>query len=281
MPVRVRLDLAYDGTAFNGWATQPGLPTVEGTLTEALTTLARTPIQLTVAGRTDAGVHAAAQVAHVDLPLAAWTGAPGRSDLPPARAFARRTNALLRRVRGPQPDIVIHTAELAAPGFDARFSALARTYRYLISDAAAPRDPLTRTSVLWHDRALDVGAIHRAGTAITGEHDFLAFCKPREGATTIRTLHHLSVTRRPDGLIAIEVRADAFCHSMVRALVGSLLAVGEGRAPEDHLASRLAARTHDQMQVAPAHGLTLMRVDYPPRAELAARAHLTRRRRDE
>lgn len=282
MPVRVRLDIAYDGTDFHGWAAQPGLATVEGTITEALTTLARIPVQLTVAGRTDAGVHASGQVAHVDLPVAVWTTAPGRSDLPPAAALARRVNALVRRARGDQADVVVREMALAAPGFDARFSALWRHYVYLIADNGAPRDPLTRASVLWNDRYLDVPAMHRAAEAVLGEHDFLAFCKPREGATTIRTLHLLRVVRRlEDGVIEVHVRADAFCHSMVRALVGSLLVVGEGRAAEDHLARRLAARTHDGMQVAPAHGLTLVEVAYPLAAELAERASLTRRRRDE
>ncbi|HHW84232.1 MAG TPA: tRNA pseudouridine(38-40) synthase TruA [Actinomycetales bacterium] len=282
MPVRVRLDLAYDGTAFHGWAAQHGLPTVEGVLAEALTTLARTPVQLTVAGRTDAGVHARGQVAHVDLPVAVWTTAPGRSSASPAASFTRRVNALLRRARGSQPDVVLQEGRLAHPGFDARFSALSRRYSYLIADAGAVRDPLERAAVLWHERHLDVPAMHHAGSLITGEHDFLAFCKPREGATTIRTLQTLHVSRRlEDGLVEVQVRADAFCHSMVRSLVGSLLAVGEGREGEDHLARRLAARSHEGMQVAPAHGLTLEEVTYPPPAHLAARAEVTRRRRDE
>ncbi|HZK04377.1 MAG TPA: tRNA pseudouridine(38-40) synthase TruA [Actinomycetaceae bacterium] len=281
MPVRVRLDIAYDGSAFSGWAAQPGLATIEGTLETALATLARGAVRLTVAGRTDAGVHARGQVAHVDLPLGVWTAAPGRSSRPPAAAFVRRVNALLQRSRGPQPDIVVTGAALAPAGFDSRFSALARRYCYRISDAKAPRDPLARAHVLWWDRRLDVDAMERAGAAIIGEHDFRAFCKPREGATTIRTLQRLEVRRTDPGLIEIEVQADAFCHSMVRALVGSLISVGEGRAGADHLALRLESRTHDGMVVARAHGLTLEEVLYPPDDQLAARAMVARRRRDE
>lgn len=281
MPVRVRLDIAYDGSAFSGWAIQPGRATVEGVLADALAVLVREPVHLTVAGRTDAGVHARGQVAHLDMPVGAWTHAPGRSDVPAGTAFLRRVNGILRRARGPQPDVVVLGARLAPQGFDARFGAVSRRYCYRIADARTPRDPLSRAQVLWWDRDLAEDAMTRAGAAVLGEHDFRAFCKPREGATTIRTLQRLEVRRAPDGIIEIEVVADAFCHSMVRALVGSLIAVGEGRAPEAHLAERLAAATHEAMVVAPAHGLTLEEVNYPPDQDLAARAALTRRRRDE
>lgn len=279
MPVRVRLDLSYDGAAFSGWAAQPGRETVEGVLTEAISVLAGEQVSITVAGRTDAGVHARGQVAHVDIPLGAWTTSPGRSDRPPALAFTNRLNALLRRSRGGQPDIVIKNAQLAPDGFDARFAALGRRYRYLISDQGAP-DPLTRSHVLWHERALDVAAMDAAGKLILGEHDFLAFCKPREGATTIRTLTQLDVARTESGLVEIWVAADAFCHSMVRALVGNLLEVGESRKGVDYLAQRLEARTHDGMIVAPPNGLILEAVSYPADAELTARALVTRARRD-
>lgn len=280
--MRVRLSLAYDGAAFSGWAAQPGLDTVEGTLAEALATLARTDVPITVAGRTDAGVHARGQVAHVELPDDVWLASPGRSNRTPEVAFPIRLNALIRRQRGVgQPDVVVLAAERAPDGFDARFSALARRYCYRIADAPVPRDPLTRSHVLWVDRELDVDAMALAGASVLGEHDFLAYCKPREGATTIRTLQRLDVERRPDGVIEVWVEADAFCHSMVRSLVGDLLVVGEGRAESGYMAERLAAATHDRMAVAPAHGLTLEHVEYPADADLAARAEQTRRRRDE
>lgn len=284
MPICLRLDLAYDGAPFAGWAAQPGLATVEGTLTEALCMLCRTPVRLTVAGRTDAGVHARGQVAHVDVPVGAWTLAPGRSDRAPAEAFTARLNGVLARLLGAKagtvPPVVVHSAALAAPGFDARFSALARRYVYRISDGAARRDPLRRDA-LAHPRPLDPSAMTEAGERLLGEHDFLSFCKPREGATTIRTLQRLAATRRQDGLIEVEVQADAFCHSMVRAIIGTLLQVGEGRRERSWAAERLAGHSHEGMQVAPAHGLTLEEVSYPAEAELAARAALTRRRRDE
>lgn len=280
MPVRIRLDIAYDGTAFRGWAAQPGQATVEGTLQRALTVLARQDVQLTVAGRTDAGVHARGQVAHVDLPVGVFTRAPGRSPVSPAQALQRRVNGLLRRERGPQPDVVVTGALLVESSFDARFSALSRRYCYRIADRDVPRDPLTRGFVLWWDKDLDVVAMQEAGTLVVGEHDFRAFCKPREGATTIREVKQLRVERVASGLVEIEVAADAFCHSMVRALVGSLIAVGEGRVGRGHLAERLVLGTHEGMVVAPGHGLTLEEVCYPDEAEYLARARATRQRRD-
>lgn len=284
MPVRIRLDLAYDGTGFSGWAAQPGLRTVEGTLAAALSTLCRTPVSLAVAGRTDAGVHARGQVASADVPVGAWTGAPGRSDRSPSDAFVARLTGVLARELGARagtvPPVVVHRAALAAPGFDARFSALARRYVYRIADGVGRLDPL-RPAVLVHPRPLDVDAMTKAGAALVGEHDFLAYCKPREGATTVRTLQVLHASRGGDGVIEVQVQADAFCHSMVRAIIGTLLQVGEGRSPVTWAGERLERGTHDHMQVAPAHGLTLEEVFYPADAELAARAALTRRRRDE
>ena len=279
MPVRLRLDLAYDGTAFAGWARQPGQLTVEGTLEEALGVLTRAAPRLTVAGRTDAGVHARGQVAHVDVPVGAFTRAPGRSGRAPSAAFAARLAGVGGRLRGQQPDVVVQRVAVAPPGFDARFSAIWRRYVYRISDRLETRDPLERHRVLWARRPLDDAAMAATCGGLLGEHDFLSFCKPREGATTIRTLQRLEVRREPGGLIEIEVQADAFCHSMVRALVGALLAVGEGRRPAAWPASVLAARNHDHMAVVPAHGLTLEAVGYPPDAELAERARIARARR--
>ena len=279
MTLRLRLDIAYDGAPFVGWARQPGLPSVQESIETALATLLRLDsVALTVAGRTDSGVHARGQVAHADVPRDAFSATPGRSDASPEAATARRLNALLRSAH--DGAVVVSRVSEAPEGFDARFSALWRRYVYRISDDAAPRDPLTRSHVLWHDRTLEPEAMHRAAQGLLGEHDFLAYCKPREGATTIRTLQRLDVRRCSRGLVKVEVQADAFCHSMVRALVGSLIAVGEGRAEEAMPAQRLAARTHEGMHVAPARGLTLEEVAYPAAADLATRAAIARNRRD-
>ncbi len=282
--VRVRLDLAYAGTHFAGWATQPRLRTVQGVLEDALATIVRAePLglprpRLTVAGRTDAGVHARGQVAHVDLPLERWEAMPGRSDRSPGRAMVDRLSGVL------PPDVVVHRASRAPAGFDARFSAAGRTYRYRLADSHALRDPLAREWVLWHRRELDVAAMHDAVQPLVGLHDFAAYCRPREGATTIRELTRFDWTRPttgPDaGLVVAVVEADAFCHSMVRALVGMSLAVGEGRRREDAPEQVLGGRTRSAAAaVAPARGLTLERVDYPPDEELGARAARIRARR--
>ncbi|TNU73863.1 tRNA pseudouridine(38-40) synthase TruA [Miniimonas arenae] len=267
--VRLRLAVAYDGTAFSGWATQPGLRTVQGCLEDALATVLRTPARLTVAGRTDAGVHARGQVAHLDVDPAALVAVRGRSS-------RTAPDALRARLGGVLPtDLVVGAVTTAPAGFDARFSAIWRRYAYRIDDGVAP-DPLRRTWVLRHRRPLDVDAMARAGAALLGEHDFLGYCKPRAGATTIRTLQELRVVRE-GGLAVVHVRADAFCHSMVRSLVGALLAVGEGRREVDWpLAVLRAVRRDPGVAVAPAHGLVLEEVGYPPDGELAARARLAR-----
>ncbi|WP_176168795.1 tRNA pseudouridine(38-40) synthase TruA [Krasilnikoviella flava] len=283
--LRVRLDLAYDGTHFAGWATQPRLRTVQGVLEDALATVLRTgPLglprpRLTVAGRTDAGVHARGQVAHVDVPRELWEVLPGRSDREPGVALADRLAGVL------PPDVVVHRTAEAPAGFDARFSAMHRRYVYRVADRPALRDPLRRDWVLWHRRPLDVEAMHRALQPLVGLHDFAAFCKPREGATTIRELTRLS-WERPDegpdaGLAVATVQADAFCHSMVRALVGMSLAVGEGRRDADAPAQVLAGRSRSAAAgVVAARGLVLEHVAYPEDDELAARAERVRARRD-
>ncbi|HWV79364.1 MAG TPA: tRNA pseudouridine(38-40) synthase TruA [Isoptericola sp.] len=283
--LRVRLDLAYDGTHFAGWAAQPRLRTVQRVLEDALATVLRTgPLglprpRLTVAGRTDAGVHARGQVAHVDVPRERWAELPGRSDREPGVALADRLAGVL------PPDVVVHRATEAPDGFDARFSALHRRYAYRVADRPDLRDPLRRDWVLWHRRPLDVEAMHRAMQPLVGLHDFAAFCKPREGATTIRELTHLSWDRPADGpdagLVVATVQADAFCHSMVRALVGMALAVGEGRRGIDDPAAVLAGRSRSAAAgVVAARGLTLEHVAYPDADELAARAERVRARRD-
>ncbi len=272
--VRVRLDVAYDGTDLAGWAVQPGQRTVQGDIEAALARVLRLPEppRLTVAGRTDAGVHARGQVAHVDLPRGAWEATPGRSDRTSGVALARRLMAVLA------PDIVVRSVTPAPDGFDARFSAIWRRYCYRLADRIGDRDPLSRTGVTWYKRELDVDAMDAAARALVGEHDFAAYCKPRRGATTIRTLQEFRWHRDPEsGLIEARVRADAFCHSMVRALVGGCLVVGEGRAEPDWPALILAAARRDpRVTVAPARGLTLEEVAYPPDGELAERARVAR-----
>jgi tRNA pseudouridine38-40 synthase len=169
----------------------------------------------------------------------------------------------------------------ARAGFDARFSAVWRRYAYRVVDDPAAADPLRRYDTLSWPRPLDLEAMRTASTGLLGERDFAAFCKRREGATTIRTLQQLDCDRGPDGVLTATVRADAFCHSMVRSLVGALLAVGEGRRPPDWPAAQLGrAERSSEVTVAPAHGLTLVEVGYPPDAELATRATQTRRRRE-
>jgi tRNA pseudouridine38-40 synthase len=260
--VRVRLDISYDGTDFSGWAVQPGRRTVQGELEAALCTLLRLPeVPLTVAGRTDAGVHATGQVAHADVP-----------DLPPD---------LVRRLAAVLPiDLRVRAVSQVPVEFDARFAALWRRYAYRITDAPWGAEPARRGQVLAWPRPLDAGAMSSAAHRLLGLHDFAAFCRRREGATTKRTLQRLDVTRDGDE-ITCTVGADAFCHSMVRSLVGALLAVGDGRRPAEWPASLLQLdRRADDVPVAPAHGLTLVEVGYPADAELAARAELTRARRD-
>ncbi|MGK2348843.1 tRNA pseudouridine synthase A [Actinomyces sp. W5033] len=295
--VRLRLDLAYDGAGFSGWAAQPGLRTVEGELTQALETVLRVPVRLTVAGRTDAGVHAAAQCVHLDVPMAAWRAVPGRSGRRPQDALLTRLAGVLARqarlaadagITGPVPrgasDLVVTGARVAPEGFDARFSALSRRYVYRVADGGpggAPRSATRRGQVLWLPEELDVEAMDRSAQALLGEHDFLSYCRPRQGATTVRTLHRLQWRRPLDGpdagLVMLSVVADAFCHSMVRSLVGAGLAVGRGSRGEDWPGALLRRRSRDgAAPVAPAHGLTLEEVVYPQDDALAEQARRSR-----
>jgi tRNA pseudouridine38-40 synthase len=264
--VRCRLDLGYDGTAFHGWARQPGLRTVQGEIERALGRVLRldAPPSLTVAGRTDAGVHATGQVAHTEL--------PGDAEL---AALTRRLARLL------PTDVRVWAVSAAPAGFDARFSALSRRYVYRVADAPYGVDPLRRQDTLAWRRPLDGDRLREAAAALLGEHDFAAYCRPREGATTIRRLLRLDWDREPAGVWVSTVEADAFCHGMVRSLLGALLAVGDGRQPASWPAEVLARGVRDSaVTVVPAHGLTLARVRYPEDAGLAARAEQTRRRRD-
>ncbi|TDQ05765.1 tRNA pseudouridine38-40 synthase [Labedaea rhizosphaerae] len=220
----------------------------------------RHDVRLTVAGRTDAGVHATGQVAHADLP----------STVDPDELVRRLARAL-------PGDVRVSSARVVPAAFDARFAALRRHYRYLVCDTPWALDPLRRNHILaWH-RPLDLDALNDAAALLLGEHDFAAYCKRREGATTIRELQRLEWSRADDGVLTAHVSADAFCHSMVRSLVGALLAVGEGRKAAEWPGNLLSQRERvSSVSVAPAHGLTLVRVDYPADEDLAARAELTR-----
>ncbi len=277
---RFRLDIAYQGTDFNGWGRQPDLRTVQGELEAALATIFRragVAPQLTVAGRTDAGVHARGQVAHVDLTgdqVAVLRKPHGkRPPLEAEDALARRLNGVL----GPVSDVVVLRARAAPTGFDARFSAVWRRYEYRVADRAALRDPLQRHRTAWVSADLDARAMDVAAHGLLGLHDFASYCKAREGATTIRTLLDFSWRRDDDGVLVGEVVADAFCHSMVRALVGACIEVGEGSlTPGDLVELRDARERTSAFKVMPARGLTLMEVGYPDDAELALRAEQTR-----
>jgi tRNA pseudouridine38-40 synthase len=270
--VRLRLDIAYDGTDFAGWAAQVDQRTVAGTIDDALSTVFRTAVLTRAAGRTDAGVHARAQVAHVDVPADAIPQAYSRAprDEPEFRALVRRLARLLPE------DVRVLDVTRAPDGFDARFSALRRHYEYRLSVApfgVAPQ--LARFVTPWL-RSLDVDAMSEGARHLVGLHDFAAFCRHREGATTIRDLQRLDFTRDGADLTA-HVSADAFCWSMVRSLVGALLAVGEGRREPAWCAALLTSdKRSSDFAAAPARGLTLIGVDYPPDAQLAARTEVTR-----
>ena len=271
--MRLRLDLAYDGTDLHGWASQPSLRTVQGLLETALAQVLRLDaVPVTCAGRTDTGVHARGQVAHLDVEPGVLAACAGRAAGSPATVLVRRLNGVL------PDDVRVRGCVEAPAGFDARFSAVWRRYAYRIADDVRLVDPLVRRSVLVWPRPLDLPAMNQAAELLTGEHDFAAFCRKREGATTIRTLLDLAWARDADGRAVATVRADAFCHNMVRALVGCAIAVGEGRRPPTWAREVLDARVRDgAVRVARPHGLTLEEVRYPADAELATRAEASRR----
>jgi tRNA pseudouridine38-40 synthase len=271
--VRLRVDIAYDGTDFAGWALQAGQRTVAGVVDEALTTVFRTPVRLWAAGRTDTGVHATGQVAHVDVPADALANAYPRSP----RADEPEFLPLLRRLGRFLPaDVRVLDIARAPAGFDARFSALRRYYVYRLSTAAYGVEPQQARYITAWPRDLDVDAMSAASRELVGLHDFAAFCRHREGATTIRDLQRLDWSRDGD-LITAHVTADAFCWQMVRSLVGALLAVGEHRRSPQWCRELLTAtKRSSDFAAAPAQGLTLAQVDYPPDDELAARILITR-----
>jgi tRNA pseudouridine38-40 synthase len=263
---RYRLDIGYDGTAFHGWAAQSGLRTVQGELEAWIGRVLRLPEPpvLVCAGRTDAGVHARGQVAHVDLALPE-----------PDQVAA----TLARRLRRALPDdVVVHRVTIAPGGFDARFAAIWRRYTYRLADG--PSDPLLRHTTATIRGGLDIDRLNAAGAALVGLHDFVAFCRAREGATSIRQVQWLHAERLPDGRVEVGIRADAFCHSMVRSVVGALVEVGTGRRDAAWLAALLDASVRAaEVPVLPARGLVLEEVGYPPDDQLAARAREARARR--
>ena len=271
--MRLRLDIAYDGTDFNGWAVQDGLRTVAGVLDDALSTVFRAPLRLFAAGRTDSGVHATGQVAHVDVPADHLGHAYGRGDHASDPEFA----PLIRRLARFLPeDVRVRQIVRAPTGFDARFSALRRHYTYRISLALHGVDPQDARFITPWTRPLDVDAMALASQSLLGLHDFAAFCRHRPGATTIRELQRMDWIRDGD-LVTAHVTADAFCWSMVRSLVGALLAVGEGRREPAWCATLLTATARSSdFAAAPARGLSLVGVDYPPDDQLAARVAVTR-----
>ena len=270
--VRVRLDVSYDGTDFHGWASQKGdLRTVQGVLEDKLSLVTRHPITLVVAGRTDAGVHADGQVAHADIPAKAFE----------QRSLTRPDDLVRRLSRMLPPDIRLSSASTAPDGFDARFSALRRHYVYRVTTSdAGPRPVRSRDTAVWR-KSVELDKVQSAADALLGLNNFAAYCKAREGATTIRELQKfewrdVSTASEPETYEA-HVVADAFCWSMVRSLVGACLTVGEGRRAQSFTADLLEETERSSaVPVAPANGLNLVQVDYPADADLAERALATR-----
>jgi tRNA pseudouridine38-40 synthase len=263
--MRLRLDVAYDGTDFAGWAVQPERRTVAGVLVAELLRLFGSAEGLTVAGRTDAGVHATGQVCHVDVPPPAWD---------------RLGDSVVRRLAGLLPDDVrVRSVAPAPDGFDARFSALWRRYEYRVTDEPWGASPLRRRDTLAWPRPVDLDALNAAAAGLVGEHDFAAYCRRKEHATTIRMVQRLRWERVPDGVYVATVQADAFCQSMVRSLVGAMLTAGDGRRSPEWPGSLLTRRERaSEVPVVGAHGLTLVEVAYPADG-FADRAEATRRLR--
>ncbi|MCL2784024.1 MAG: tRNA pseudouridine(38-40) synthase TruA [Propionibacteriaceae bacterium] len=273
--MKVRIDLAYDGTGFSGWARQVDLRTVQGVLEDTIAQVMRLsePAMTVCAGRTDAGVHARGQVVHVDFDN--WT--------PPARSASLTADEALRQwlPRALPDDIVIRQVRVVPSEFDARFSALERRYVYRLWDSLANVDPLTRGYTLALPHHVNLDAMVQAAQHLTGLHDFVAFCRPKEHGTSIRDLKELSLVRRDSGLIEITARADAFCHSMVRSLVGCLVTIGRGQRDIEWVKTNLLAQARvNDIIVMPAHGLTLEEVTYPSDEDLGLQAERARTRRE-
>lgn len=265
---RFRIDFGYDGTDFAGWAKQPDLRTVQGELLRALELIfgpSENDFSMRVAGRTDAGVHASGQVCHIDL-SAEQLQRLGRSPLAPGRL-----NGLL------PDDIRVTKVTAAPPGFDARFSASYRRYHYLLADALVPPNALQSRYRLDVAGELDVSAMDAVAPTLIGLRDFGAYCKPREESTTIRELRELRVERQPDQVIRVTIEADAFCHNMVRSIVGALIRVGQHRmTPAELRDITAAAERTSAFKVVEPRGLVLVEVGYPKPEELAAQAERAR-----
>jgi len=262
---RLRIDLSYDGTNFSGWAVQPDRRTVQQAVEEAISTVTQSKAETIVAGRTDAGVHATGQVIHVDIP-----------DAIELNDLAYKLNRILDQ------DIRINQIQIAPPAFHARFSALRRYYEYRILDENKVIPPLARFNTEPWYRPLDVDVMNKASALLLGTHNFAAFCKFREGATTIRTLETFTWRRDSEGYLIGDVVADAFCYSMVRNLVGAIVCVADGRKDARWITTLLEdkERVSDSL-VFSARGLSLYKVDYPDAAELLERAAKTVARREE
>lgn len=282
--VRLRLDLAYDGTDFSGWAIQPGLRTVQGELETALALMLQEQgLRLTVGGRTDTGVHARGQVAHLDVTpehLERWSARRlfvDETEQARDRFRARKLNGALKRSAA---DIAVHTVRVVPSEFDARFSALRRRYEYRLRDVLAKRDPLTDRFTAAVPHILNLDEMQRASDELLGLNDFASFCKAREAATTVRDLLSFEWRVTEDGAYAARVEADAFCHSMVRSLIGAVVAVGSGRITAQELGELRQTRERtSSFSVMPARGLSLEEITYPMDEDLAARAAQTRARR--
>jgi tRNA pseudouridine38-40 synthase len=267
---RYRIDFGYDGTDFNGFAKQPGLRTVQSELLKAIELIFgkdESDFGIRVAGRTDAGVHAQHQVAHIDLTELQLRRIGRNPDV------AGRINTAL------PTDIRLYSFEKAPAGFDARYSALYRRYRYRIADSKALLDPLQVRYVLELKAQLDLPAMKNCAKVFIGLHDFAAFCKPRAGSTTIRRLKKVTISRNPlmGNIVEIELLADAFCHNMVRSLVGAMVAVGRKRASVADVRSRLksGSRTGSFKVLGP-RGLSLIEVGYPRASKLGSQAKKAR-----
>lgn len=255
---RLRVDCQYDGTRFSGWSIQPDRRSIQGVIEDVLSRVLDHEISTTVAGRTDAGVHALGQVFHFDIPQQL------RENWKLDSLLYIGNRLLTSEVR--------FTAVNDAPSdFHARYSALRRHYRYQILDNARTLNPLERVATTSYHRSLDENLMNVASTLLLGEHDFAAFCRPREGTTTIRSLEQFSWSRQSSGLLTAQITADAFCHNMVRALVGAMMMVGDGRWPAGEPSAILKSKERHS-HIAPAHGLTLMAVDYPAPEEYGQRA---------
>lgn len=276
---RLRIDLAYDGKGFAGWAKQPGLRTVQGELERAIALIIRKEpgqVSATVAGRTDSGVHARAQVCHIDVGDDDLTRLRGRADID--GAIARKLNGVLKRFDA--RDVVVHSVTRVSQYFDARFSALSRRYEYRVRPVDVRQNPLDRHFTVDLNYSINLDLLQAASDTFLGLKDFTSYCKAREGATAVRTLLDFTWTVHENGVLSAKISADAFCHSMVRSLVGAALAVASGSLTIEELNRiTLDRKRTSEIYVMPPEGLSLESVEYPGDREFAERAQQTRSRR--